>query len=246
MPQMNIGTAGDIINRVAAEVGLRPVVDPYSELDDAFVQMQYLLDIAGEELVMAYPWEFLTKSHQILTALGDTGEYDLPEDFAYMIQQTGWERSENVPLGGGLTPQEWTYLEGRDLAQNTLYASFRLAQGKFNIYPTPPPVGLDINFEYISLVWTEQPIVPLSTPQNEIKNNTLILFDKTLISRLLKAKFLEASGFDASKAQADFAVMFNMMTGKDKSPSILNQGGGRRGFPYLDGYNIPDTRYGNP
>ena len=244
MAQVNTTTAADIINRVAAEVGLRPVVDPYSSTDDAFVQMQYLLNISGEELVMSYPWEFLTRPHQIITADGDTGEYDLPADFAYMIQQTGWERSENVPLGGGLSPQAWTYLKGRDLAQNTLYASFRLAQGKFNIYPDPPPVGLDINFEYISLNWTQNPTDASITASDVTDGGTIVLFDKTLISRHLKVKFLEASGFDTSKAQADFATFFSFMTGKDKSPPVLNQGNGGRGFPYLDGYNVPDTRFG--
>ena len=245
MPQMNIGTAGDIINRVAAEVGLRPVVDPYASEDDAFIQMQYLLDIAGEELVMAYPWEFLSKPHQIITALGDTGEYDLPADFAYMIQQTGWEKGQNVPLGGGLTPQEWTYLKGRDFGSSTIYASFRLAQGKFNIYPSPPPVGLDINFEYISLEWTEAPTSTMNTNVTATESGTIVKFDKTLISRLLKAKFLEASGFESSKAQADFATLFNMMTGKDKSPAVLNQGSGGGGYPYLDGANVPYSHFGN-
>ena len=244
MPQLNIATAGDIINRVAAEVGIRPVVDPYSSSDDAFVQMTYLLDIAGEELVMAHAWEFLSKAHQIITADGDTGEYDLPEDFAYMIQQTGWEQTQNVPLGGGLTPQAWTYLKGRNLAQDTLYASFRLAQGKFNIFPNPPPIGLDITFEYISLIWKETPPVVLGAKVSETQTNTIILFDKTLISRLLKAKFLESAGFDTTKAQADFATYFNMMTGKDKSPAVLDAGSGGRGFNYLDQYNIPDTGYG--
>ena len=43
-------TATQILNRVAAEIGLAPVSDPYSSQDPAFIQMRYLLNVAGEEL----------------------------------------------------------------------------------------------------------------------------------------------------------------------------------------------------
>ena len=56
----------EILNRVAAEVGLAPLNDPFASQNPSFIQMRYLLNTAGEELVQAYPWEFLTKSFQII------------------------------------------------------------------------------------------------------------------------------------------------------------------------------------
>ncbi len=244
MTLATIISANEILNRVAAEVGIEPVSDSFSSTDPAFLKMRYLLNTAGEELMQAHPWEFLTQSHQITTVSADSGTYPLPADFGYMINQTGWERSENVPLGGPLSPQEWTYLRGRNLASNTLYASFRIADGQFNIFPAPPPNGLDLNFEYISTNWvSDGQVSPTYQPDVQVGTDKP-LFDKTLITRYLKVKWLEAGGFDTSKAQADFNQAFNFVTGHDAAAPVLNAGRGRGGLPYLSHCNVPDTGIG--
>jgi len=33
------------------------------------------------------------------------GTYDLPADFNYMIDQTGWDRTNRVSIGGPLSPK---------------------------------------------------------------------------------------------------------------------------------------------
>ena len=245
MPATLKSTANDILNRVAAEVGLEPVADPYASVNQAFTQMTYLLNIAGEELSQTYPWEFLVKDHQILTESTDTGNYDLPEDFLYMINQTGWERNENVPLFGPLSAQDWTYLLGRDLVSHTIYASFRIAEGTFNIFPQPPPDNLDIHFEYIARNWVIDSRTGDTLQDSVLTGADVPLFDRTLISRLLKVKFLESKGFDTSKAQGDLNEMYQMLTSHDKGASVLSAGLNNRGFPYLSSYgSTPDTGFG--
>lgn len=246
MTLSTVATANTILNRVAAEVGIAPVVDPYASVDPIFVQMTYLLNTAGEELMYAHQWEFLTREHQILTIDTDTGAYPLPDDFGYMINQTGWERAENVPLGGPLSASDWTYLKGRDLASTTLYASFRIADGNFNIYPTPPPTGLDINFEYNSINWVSDGQVTPSFKSEVNTGSDVPQFDKTLITRYVKLKYLEASGFDTTKAQADFGQIFSFLTGFDKAAPVLSAGNNGRTFPYLSVLNIGDSGYGLP
>ncbi len=239
-------TANDILNRVAAEVGLEPVSDPYGSAQPEFKQMTYLLNICGEELSQLYPWEFLMREHQILTQDTDSGDYPLPDDFLYMINQTGWERAENVPLFGPLSPQDWQYLLGRDLVSHTIYASFRIQQGAFTIFPQPPPAGLDIHFEYINRCWVIDSTQPDTCIDRVKTGSDTPLFDRTLISRMLKVKFLDAKGLDSTKAQADANQAFQMLTSHDKGASILTAGRTRRGYPYLDGFNsVPDTGYGS-
>jgi hypothetical protein len=246
MPVTTLATVNDIMNRVAAEVGIEPVSDPFNSGQQAFTQMRYLMQTAGEELLVAHPWELLTEAHQITTVDTDSGDYDLPDDFYYMINQTGWERTSNIPLFGPLSPQDWTYLLGRDLVDGTIYASFRLKEGKFSIFPQPPPNGLDINFEYIGKNWVQDG-QQANVYTDIIKSGVDIpQFDKTLISRHLKMKYLEAKGFDTTKAQDDFNQSFNFLTGFDKGAEILSAGRGGRGFPYLDArYNTPDTKFGD-
>lgn len=242
-----IDTANNIINRAAAEIGLTPAIDPYSSPDDAYGQLRAFLNTAGEELCTAYPWEFLNANHQVTTADTDSGDYPLPSDFLYMIPQTGWEQTNRTPLFGPLSPQDWAYLEGRKLASNTIYASFRLREGLFSIFPQPPPNGLDINFQYQSKNWVRDDSGGTPVYSDLVTTGTQVpLFDKVLLSRYLKVKYYEAKGFDSSKAQADFNSLFAMLTNQDKTGGIINAGRGGRGFPYLDYRNAPDTNYGGP
>jgi len=243
MPITTASNATDILNRVAVEVGLDAVVDPYSSQDQNFIQLRTLLNIAGEELAQAYAWGDLVKEHQVITD-GVQSDFPLPDDFYYMIDQTGWERSQNVPLFGPLSPQDWQYLKGRNLVSSTIYASFRLNEGVFRIFPQPAPANLDIYYEYMSKNWVSngQP-----TPQFKDSVDTgsdVPLYDKTLISRFLKVKWLDAKGLDSTKAQQDFNQSFSFITGFDKGAEILSIGG-RSGYPYLNMYrNVPDTGYG--
>lgn len=238
-------TANEIINRAAAEVGIPPIPDPYSSADTNFIQLKYLLITAGEELVMAYGWEGLIREHSLITSSSDSGNYDLPADFAYMIDQTGWEANESVPLGGPLSAQDWTYLKGRNLITESIYASFRIKEGKFALFPQPPVDGLDISFEYISKDWVLDSSNPGQFRDAPSVGSDVPQFDKTLISRYLKLKFLESKGFDTTKAQDDFNQAFNFITGKDTGGEILSAGRSSRGTVLLDTWrNVPSTNYG--
>lgn len=236
----------DLLNRAAAEVGLQPVADPYADQSQHFMQLRYLLQICGEELTLAHQWEWQVASHNILTQALDTGNYDLPIDFLHMIDQTHWERSQNVPVFGPLSAQDWTYLLGRDLVSSTIYATFRIKEGKFSLFPQPPPAGLDINFEYQSKNWVSDG-APTPTYTDAVSSGSeIVLFDRTLVSRMLKLKWLEAKGFDTTKPQDDFNQVFSSVTGKDKGAEILSAGYNGRLFPYLHGrYSTPDTGYGH-
>lgn len=246
MTTTRIATAEKIINRAAIEIGLAPVADPFASDDPSFLQLVALLNTVGEELCTAYQWEFLTRSHQITTAALDTGDYSLPSDFLYMIPQTGWERANNMPLAGPLSSQDWTYLLGRDLVSTTIYASFRIREGSFSIFPQPPPIGLDINFEYQSQNWVLDNTISPSVYMNECTQaSDIVMFDKVLTARYLKVKYLEAKGFDTTAAMDDFSQMFSFLTNIEKGVGeILNAGGRNRGFPYLDYRNLPDTNFG--
>ena len=93
-------TANTIINRVAVEVGLTAVTDPVADADPAFKQLTGLLTAAGQELVELHQWQVLRQEYEFTTvAATDTGIYDLPADFSYMIDQSGWDQTNNVPIG---------------------------------------------------------------------------------------------------------------------------------------------------
>jgi len=238
-----LATANDIITRAAAEVGLKKVTDPLSSTDDNFIQLAELLNGVGQELVELHPWQTLSMPFQLTTQLGDTGTYDLPDDYSYMVDQTGWERTNRVPIGGPLSAQDWAYLDGRNLVSQSIYASFRIDQNSFQLYPQPPPVGLDVNFEYISRNWIRT--------QADVRHDLIqsgsdfVLYEPIVAIKFLKAKWLEAKGFDASSARLEFENMFNSRTGKDEGAPILSASSRGAAFPYISPYvNTPDTGYG--
>ena len=247
-------TASDIINQAAVECGLNPVTDVFASTDAAFVQLRYLLNTCGRNMVEMFEWEILRREETFTTQASDTGKYPLPADFAYMIDQTGWERRENVPLGGPLSAQQWAYLLGRDLVNYTIYASFRIAENEFWLFPNQEgggsvPAGLEISYEYISRNWVQgsgAQQTGIGNADQVTQNDDLVLFKPVMMTQYLRAKFLAAKGFDSTKAEQEFRLAWEAATGHNKGNPVLSLGGNRAGIHYLDYYNIPNTNYGGP
>ena len=175
----------------------------------------------------------------------NNGNFPLPSDFGYMIDQTGWDRTNDISLGGPLSAQQWQYLQGRGLNSSTIYATFRITENRFQIYPQPPSIGLDLRFEYISRNWM-QDAVTLSTYHDSVEANAdVVLFKPSMIVAYLRYKFLSAKGFNAQDAENDFAKAYAEATGSNKGAPVVNIGLSRRGIHYLDHRNVPDSGYGS-
>lgn len=238
-------TINDIVNQVAIEVGIPKTPDVFASQDIAFEQLTTLANSCGIELLQDSAWEGLVAEFAFTTEDGDDGIYDLPADFGYMINQTGWDRTNNVMLGGPLSAQEWTYLLGRDLVSQTIYASFREVDNKLHLFPQPPPIGLKINFEYISRSWVRVNGID-GTPASEVTTpSDVVLYEPYMFERLLKLRFLEARGFDTEVATQQYTRSLTAWQAKDKGAPMLNAGRTYGGVPYLDGFrNTPDTNFG--
>lgn len=160
-------TAGDIINRAAREVGLQPVADPFVSSDPNFLQLIGLLTSAGQELALQHDWPQLI-GEKIVTTIAGKSDYALPPDFLEMINQTGWNRSTRLPVGGPLAPSEWQYLNAAltGVVFNVLFrtsainGSRKVFSEAMRLFPTPGTSGVSIAFEYRSRNW----VSPLNTP----------------------------------------------------------------------------------
>ena len=237
-------TADTIINDTALEVGLVPANDVYSSQDENFIQLRGLLTVSGRELAQLNNWSILEEVFDLNTGdpAPDDGLYDLPADFDHMIDQTAWNRSGNVPVGGPLSAQVWSTLVGRDLGSTTIYASFRLTEGQVRLYPNPAPADTDLSFMYQSRNWVQE---AGGTRKDRPSIGTdVILFAPILIQKYLKVKWLSAKGFDITTASRELDNMMNSVQGKDTGAQVLNASGGAY-FPYLNPWtSLPDTGYG--
>lgn len=240
-------TAEDIINRAAIECGLTPSTDVFASTDPAFVQLRNLITTCGQDLCESYEWEILRREHSITTVgATDTGEYALPTDFGRMINQTGWERTNRLPVTGPMTPQQWAYLKGRDLINSTIYISFRIMENTFNVFPDDPvPDALEIYFEYTSRNWVIPAAAPSTYEDTVQANGDTILFKPNMIVSYLRYKFLDAKGFDTQSAVGAFSKAYLQATGGNDGAPVLNAGRGLSGIPLLDYRNIPITNYGS-
>lgn len=240
-------TAIKIINQVAGECGLIPENDPYSSTNQAFIQLRFLLDTAGHELNVLHPWQLMVKEFNFTTSVATNpqGEYDLPDDYSYMIDQTGWNRSELLPVAGPFTAQDWAYVTGRDLVSSTIYASFRIWENKLQLFPQPPPNNQNISFQYMGRNWIADTGTVTPVREEVAQGTDVILYEPLLIQRCLKLKYLQAKGFGTATSQADYDLIFRSLTGKDTGATIVNAARSGRNFPYLDTYkNTPDTNFG--
>jgi hypothetical protein len=235
-------TAGTIINRVAVEIGLKPVSDPFSSQDEGFSQMVGLINSAGQELVELHDWEVLLMPFTQVTSNLDSGIYPLPDDYDRFAGQTGWDQSNDVPVIGPLSPQDWAYLEGRDLASDSIYVSYRIYQNQFEVYPQPPPDGVNISFSYISRNWV--------LPGDQVRTDTCtasgdtVLLDPLLVQKFLKFKYLTAKNLPSQAAALEFETVLQNRKGNSNGAPILSASRSRY-YPYLDAfYNTSDTGYG--
>lgn len=244
-------TAATVINQAASECGLTAVSDPYASSDPAFIQLRNILNSSGQELLGAHEWQKMVKEHTINTTTTvanppGSNKYDLPDNFSSIIDQTGWTPTNagmGLPLGGPLTPQDWTYLVATNLANSTIYVSFRQNQGQFWVLPDPPPADIDITFEYMSRNW----VVSAAGTEKDSCNasDDIVWFEPILIKKLLKLRYLEAKGFDTTAAVTQFSNAFMQWTGKDLTSPVLSMARNRV-FPYLSWRNVPQTNFGLP
>lgn len=243
---------GELINRVAVSVGLNKSNDPFASTDPAFVQLCMLATECGQDLVQENDWQQLEREHAFVTASGDTGLYPLPDDFGYMIDQTGWQQGAPgaaYPLLGPASAQWWSYLQASELYTVTIYAWFRIAQGQLQLWPQPPAVGIPIAYKYVSRNWVldgnSTPTTPVYKDHVEQYSDT-VLYEPILFLKKLKLAFLQAKGFDTTKAEDEYRVALDAWIGKDVSAPILSLNGGLSyNQPFLGNRNVPETGFGD-
>lgn len=241
-------TASVILNDVGVEIGLDVSSDPVASTEKSWIQLVRILNIAIEEIAEMHEWQQFKREKTFTTDLVGAhaqGQYDLPTDFHYMIDQTHWDRSNNIPLGGPLSSQTWQYLKGYSVVSDSIYASFREQEGLLMLWPTPPSTGLTIAFEYASTNWIRN-AADSAYLSRLVSSGDKILLPPSVIRTYLKAKYLESKGFTSVPARESLQMFFDSQIGKDQGAGRLSMNKRAGRYPYLDPYrNAPDTGYGS-
>ena len=215
-------TALQTVNQIAGELGLDQVATITGLSDVQSIQLLSLLNSAGNELGMYYPWQQLAKRFDIaLVALQE--DYNLPVDMLYLRDQTQWDTTNRWPLLGPKSAQEWAWLKNSFVA-SLPRMRYRIQGNKFKVFPIPP-VGTTQSFymEYISQHWVAAAATP-TIPNKELitASDDILFYDPWLLVKFVKFKFYGLKGFNTKEVQADFMRVFETLTGKDTGAEKLS------------------------
>lgn len=239
----NYDTANNVIIQAAAETGLTVSSStlPYQSTDPALQRMTFLLNAAGRELLKMYEWQSKLVIYNLTTQNGDSGQYPLPADFDTFIDQTGWQKSYFWPMRGPYSAQMWQRVV--NYPTTGIYVAFRIQNNQLWIWPQPPPVGIGITFMYKSAGWVTD--VNNSALKDHVDNGgDTVNFDKDLISKLLKLRYLESIGHDTTAAEKQFNRAYDACTSKEAAAAPELELAKDARYPFITGFNAPDTGFG--
>lgn len=233
-------TAGNIVNTVAVEVGLDEASDPYASTDRSFVRLRTLLRSVGHELMMARDWTALTKEASY-TGDGTSTLFNLPADFLRMKDGSGWNRTDSEPMTGPLSSAQWQYLQAWTTVSD-IEVMFRIAGNRMQFYAAPPLAEV-IYHDYQSRYWVASDGAASPDKFQPTASSDLVMLEPLTVMRLLKVKWLEAVGEDATAARQEYIQAYEGAAANEPAP-LLNLAGPRIKGRYIDTRNLPDTGFG--
>jgi hypothetical protein len=222
-----------VVTQAMREMGLPAPAAVVTSPDATVQQMVALLNRAGNDLTIGFPWEQLIREW-ILETQDGVPAYDMPADWNYFLDQTQWDRTNHWPLLGPKTAQEWQWLKGGLLSSGPRLR-YRVVSGKFELWPVPSPTNTPIGnsasdgvfvpwtlaMEYVSDTWLKDSEVE-NTYYAECKSdNDIVLLDPWVLTAYLKLKYWEAKGLDTGAYQSDFLQTWNNRIGKNKGAPML-------------------------
>ena len=226
-------TVAGIVSAIQSEFSLAQ-----SPSDATAQQLIALINSAGRELLLAYPWQQLSRDYTV-NLVADTEQYDLPEDWEYFEDQTQWDDTNHWPLMGPSSPQEWRWVKSGNIGVSGPRLRYRVRANKMQVFPSTTTSVLSM--EYISAYWVESAAgdVGYRAVQN---SDNVVRLDPFLLQKYAKLKFWEIKGFDTTAFKDDFLRVYFGLIGKDKGAPVLSLNR-RRAYPYLTTANVPEANW---
>lgn len=234
-------SALQILTQVAGELGLPRPSTIVASTDVQSVQLLSALNSAGNDLVTLYPWEQFGKEWTFDTVEGQDS-YDLPSDWSYARDMTQWDRTNHWPLLGPKSPQEWAWLKG-GLVATAPRMRYRVLDNSLKLWPVPEAgaegfTPFSLSLEYIRSTWVE-PVGDFDPTEMVTLDGDICVFNPWLLVKYTKVKWYQLKQFPSEKMEADFASLFNRLTGKDVGAGPLSLA---PSYPpqFIGPWNVPD------
>lgn len=151
-------TAGNIVNAAAVQLGLLPfsgkLADPFGSGDPNIGLLCQLFVSLGRDVRRSRGWNLLRHTY-VFSTVANQGLYGLPVDFGQLVDNTGYNRSNRLPLLGPLSGQQRERMKAV-LTGVVFNLMFEVLQGQFRAFPdNNTPGSYVVAYEYISTFWAQ-------------------------------------------------------------------------------------------
>lgn len=218
-----------IIQKVCSLPGLTAPSIVFTSTDAQIIQLRTLMNEELVELARDCAWPRLTTEKTFTTTAAAIQANAVPTDFDWYINDTMWNRTARIKIGGPVTPEGWQTFQAISLL-SIPQSVFRVRGADILLYPTPA-AAQTVAYEYITNY-------RVSGSKTEFTADTdTALLDEQIIALGTRWRFLKAKGFDYAE---DFR------TYETEKQKVIARAGGKPKY-YIGGVtrnpwnaNIPD------
>jgi len=240
-------TVLQIGNAVASACGLpQQTTLNGSSNQNAMRILQSVKDGAGRDVFRGQDWVNLQSEHTFATDASSSYD-ELPSDFDRLINGTLWDRTNERPLVGPVTAQQWQRYESGLDGLTGLTLLFRIVgdgagDKVIKIYPSTS-TGSTIAFEYISNKYVGD-INTGQSPKDAVDADTdYFLFDDDLVEVAATWRLLRNLGMTYADEKIEFEALMDERSANDGGAGSLSMR--LRSTWQIRDPNIPDTGYGS-
>jgi hypothetical protein len=215
-----------IANSLTLKVLSQKTTAAAGAIDPKVLQAVEYINEAGQELAARATWQALTsestfttvatQSQGVITTLAGP-------DFAFMVNNTVWDRSRRRPLFGPDSDAQWQ----QRMAQFNQgpYLRYRIRGNQFLILPVPP-AGDAIYFEWVTKYWATD-VTGVTGKSSFTQDTDIAKLDERVITLDALWRFKKANNlaYDEDFNKAEDAI--NDLIVRDGSKPTLNLGGGQ-------------------
>lgn len=167
--------------------------------------------------------------------------YSLPNDFAYFMTQTMWDRNFRWQLLGPLSAQEWQVLKS-GISPTGPRKRFRVMGNLFYLDPLPSDSTSVEVFEYYSNAWCQS---VSGTAQSKWTTDTdYYTLDDDCFILGIKWRFKAAKGLDYEQEKKTYDDACQRKVARNGGNRDIPLNASASGLRLLNNSNVPDTGFG--
>ena len=212
-----------IVQSAQLRLGLNKSSTVAGNIDDTTVQLLALLNQAGEEMAEVYTWQALTKEATFTTVATESqgSVSTVAPGFAYILNQTIWNRSLRRPIFGALNAEEWQLLKASSVQGP--FQQYRIRGDELLLIPAPP-AGQSCAFEYMTKNWCTDSTGAVGKSAFTADTDVALL-DEQMLTLSLVWRFKQAQALDFSTELQMYENRLTNMMARDGGKPVLDMNG---------------------